>query len=93
MAKDKRGQEVNPAIDQQATTVQPVAATVPLPAGLNELSHQEAALLDGWEKRANEDGAERWINRRDFQTRSGAVPQGVVRDLAEAYALEVQRLG
>ena len=72
-----------------------------LPVGFKELTEEEdasaseqtAALLDGWERRLTEGGEEEWINRRDFKVPGGAVPQGVTRSRAEAYALEVQRCG
>lgn len=68
-----------------------------LPVGFVELPQEEAseraameaAIADTWQKA--DDGM--WINSRDFSTKDGAVPQGVVRPLEEAYALEVQKVG
>lgn len=57
--------------------------------GASERAAMEAAIKDTWQPR--EDGL--WINSRDFITKDGAVPQGVVRTLEEAYALEVQKRG
>ena len=57
------------------------------PSGPDE-SERTAALLDGWERR----GEDEWANRRDFRVPGGVVPQGVVRSCAEAYALEVRRI-
>lgn len=54
---------------------------------------KEDVLKGGWEKRVTEDGTAEWVNLRDFKTKDGAVPAGAVRNLEEAYALEVQRLG
>lgn len=65
----------------------------PLPNGLKELDSKELALCDGWEKCVMEDGSVQWINRRDYKTRDGSVPQGVVRSTDEAHALEEQRCG
>lgn len=64
-----------------------------LPVGLKEevpaeTDPRKTLLFEGWQRKGNQ-----YINRRDFQTKDGAVPQGVVRSLEEAYALEVQRLG
>lgn len=62
------------------------------PSGLRQLTPEELALSDGWERRDTDDGVF-WINRRDFNVPGGVVPQGVFRSTEEAYALEVRRLG
>lgn len=74
---------------------------LPAADGGSKTSQMEAALKDGWERRVEEDKdalakgkkVEQWINRRDFNTSDGVVPQGVIRPLEEAYALECKRYG
>lgn len=69
--------------------------------GTSERAAMEAAVKDGWECRVEEvkehgkpdHQTEQWVNRRDFKTPGGVVPQGVIRPLEEAYALESQRCG
>ena len=73
-----------------------------LPNGLKELDSnpspapvedaKESALCDRWEK-CDRDGEVYWINRRDFNTKGGSVPQGVIRSTEEALVLEGQRCG
>lgn len=63
-------------------------STVEAPVNLSEFSHVEAHI-PGWEQ--TEDGQMR--NLRDFVVKGGAVPQGVVRSIEEALALEAQRVG
>lgn len=63
-----------------------------LPSGLTA-KEMEAAIKDNWRKRVEDDGTEQWVNQGDFKVPGGAVPQGTVRPLDEAYALEVQRVG
>lgn len=65
-------------------------ASSTLPIGLKESAVGKEAYLEGtWYR--TEDGM--YINSRDFNTRDGAVPQGVVRTLDEAYALEAAKIG
>lgn len=64
-----------------------------LPVGLKEMDPAETRLMDNWERRVEEDGTEQWICRGDFKVLGGVVPQGTIRSLPEAFALEVQRLG
>ena len=71
----------------------PDSATSTFAAPVVKKDPKESMLQGGWEKRIEDDGTEQWINRRDFIIRGGAVPQGTIRPLEEAIALEVQRLG
>lgn len=107
MARDRRGfnpqpytatkAPVEPEVEQVEPETEPVDDfPEALPVGLkeevptgSEQTDMKAAIKDTWQQRENG----MWINSRDFQTRNGAVPQGVVRPLEEAYALEVQKLG
>jgi len=63
----------------------------PIPEEVLEPLTKEETLGDQWERQVSEDGTEQWINRRDFSVAGGVVPQGVIRSLDEAYALEIQR--
>ena len=71
-------------------TASPPAGSTINPAQMRE------KLKDGWEEREETKSGGRkvkmWVNRRDFKTKDGAVPQGVIRPLEEAYALESQRI-
>lgn len=59
--------------------------------GASERAAMVDVIKDTWEQ--VDETAEVWRNTRDFTVNGGAVPQGVVRSLAEAYVLEASKIG
>ncbi len=88
----RKWEEVEQQVEVSAPPEEPEAAIV-ASEGESGASAMTAALLDGWDRVTGDDGTEQYINRRTFLIPGGTVEQGVLRPLAEAYALEVQRCG